>query len=290
MLVPSLYFGSPVISSEFFLRRNPSLCLLDPEIKFINKQRQRIPLTMEDFQAMDKAIFWRELGTRSAFGRGLPERKELADVPTANVFKTLLIDGFILSDSKVKGEVLDTCYKNGWIQADLQEVGKDNDNEEVCFTFPSSLHRSYVSWRSMPSTNEIPYETVLQLAIAVIGKFNPSQLSDPERQVGGSSTARPPEAQYQQEFYRTFVDVIGPAYTSPEYGTERGARKGRINFFIHSKKWGIELLRDGSNLQEHSSRSGEKGAYGMWIPSETMVDYIFDTRFPKQPAPGHSSS
>ena len=99
MLVPSLYFGSPVISSEFFLRRNPSLCLLDPEIKFINKQRQRIPLTMGDFQAMDKANFWRELGKRSAFGRGLPERKELADVPMANVFKKLLIDGFILSDS-----------------------------------------------------------------------------------------------------------------------------------------------------------------------------------------------
>jgi len=126
----------------------------------------------------------------------------------------------------------------------------------------------------MPSTNEIPYETVLQLAIAVIGKFNPSQLSDPERRVGDSSTACPPEAQYQQEFYRAFVDVVGPAYTSPEYGTERGARKGRIDFFIRSKKWGIELLRDGSNLQEHNSRFGEEGAYGMWIPSNTMVDYL----------------
>ena len=126
----------------------------------------------------------------------------------------------------------------------------------------------------MPSTNEIPYETVLQLAIAVIGKFNPSQLSDPERRVGDSSTACPPEAQYQQEFYRAFVDVVGPAYTSPEYGTERGAHKGRIDFFIRSKKWGIGLLRDGSNLQEHSSRFGEEGAYGMWIPSNAMVDYL----------------
>jgi hypothetical protein len=198
--------------------------LLNPEIKFVTKQRQRIPITMEDFRAMDKANLWRELGTRSAFGRGLPERKELAEVPIGNIFKKLLINGFILSDHKVNGP-LNVCYKSGWVQADLDEVGTDSDDEDeiepICYTFPSSLHRSYVSWRLMPPTNEIPYETVLQLAIAVIGNFNPSQLSDPERRVGGSPKDRPPEAQYQQEFYRAFFDVVGPAYSSPEYSTEK---------------------------------------------------------------------
>ena len=149
---------------------------------------------MEDFQAMDKAHLWRELGTRSAFGRGLPERKELAKVPIGNMFKKLLIDGFILSDHKVN-DLLDACYKSGWAQADLDEGGTDSDDEDemepICYTFPSSLHRSYVSWRLMPPSSEIPYETVLQLALAVIRNFKPSQLSDPERRVGGSSTRGP---------------------------------------------------------------------------------------------------
>ncbi len=248
---------------------------------------------MEDFRAMDKAHLWRELGTRSAFGRGLPERKELAEVPIGNIFKKLLVDGSILSDHKVNGP-LNVCYKSGWVQADLDEVGTDSDDEDeiepICYTFPSSLHRSYVSWRLMPPTNEIPYETVLQLAIAVIGNFNPSQLSDPERRVGGSSKDRPPEAQYQQEFYRAFFDVVGPAYSSPEYSTEKGYRKGRIDFFIRSKNWGIELLRDGSNLQEHSSRFGPKGAYGMWIPTNKMVDYLILDFRSNRPQLAHPSN
>jgi len=85
--------------------------------------------------------------------------------------------------------------------------------------------------------------------------------------------ARPPEARYQQEFYRAFFDVVGPAYSSPEYSTGKGHRKGRIDFFIRSKNWGIELLRDGSSLQELSS-FGPKGAHGMWIPTNKMVDYL----------------
>jgi hypothetical protein len=279
---------------SFQVRRNLSHCLLNPEIKFVKKQRQRIPLTMEDFQTMDKANLWRELGTRSAFGRGLPERKELAEAPMANIFKKLLVNGFVLSDNEDKDEALDSCYRSGWIQADVDEVGNDSDDEDeiepVCYTFPSSLHRSYVSWRLMPSVNEIPYETVLQLAIAVIEKFNPSQLSDAERRVAGLSTDHPPETQYQQEFYRAIFDVVGPAYTSPEYGTERGSRKGRIDFFIRSKQWGIELLRDVSSLQEHSARFGAKGAYGMWIPSKKMVDYLILDFRTNQPQVAHPSN
>jgi hypothetical protein len=108
--------------------------------------------------------------------------------------------------------------------------------------------------------------------------------------VADLSTDHPPKAQYQQEFYRAIFDVVGPAYTSPEYGTERGSRKGRIDFFIRSKQWGIELLRDVSSLQEHSARFGAKGAYGMWIPSKKMVDYLILDFRTNQPQVAHPSN
>jgi hypothetical protein len=38
-------------------------------------------------------------------------------------------------------------------------------------------------------------------------------------------------------------------------------QKGRIDFYIPSKKWGIKILREGDRLENHSSRFRGQGAY-----------------------------
>ena len=43
--------------------------------------------------------------------------------------------------------------------------------------------------------------------------------------------------------------------TFPEYGTG----EGRVDFYILAKEWGVELLRDGDRLAEHSGRFSQPG-------------------------------
>jgi len=54
-----------------------------------------------------------------------------------------------------------------------------------------------------------------------------------------SSVQSVPEAQFQDEFYHACAAYMNNSVVSfPEFGM----RCGRIDFFIPSKKWGIELL------------------------------------------------
>ena len=52
------------------------------------------------------------------------------------------------------------------------------------------------------------------------------------------------------------------------------SRPGRIDFLIPSKKWGIELTRDGSRLDDHNSRFTDEAAYGQWLKYSDMDDYV----------------
>jgi hypothetical protein len=218
---------------------------------------------MADFKVMNKSAFWFHVEYYSAFGRGLPTNEELRVIGYANVFRDLLINESIDHGAKY-GEALEWCHRHGFIQCDALE-------EQVYYVLPSPLHEAYLSWKLMPLDVIIPYDAVLDLAIAVIRQFSPSQLLTPPPRMKGTVEDKPPEAQYQKEFYRGLFKLFGGAFGSPEYGTERGARRGRIDFFIDAKKWGIELVRDGI---EHGSRFEETGAYGVWLPANDMLQYL----------------
>lgn len=104
----------------------------------------------------------------------------------------------------------------------------------------------------------------------------------PIRRVGAPSIISPlPEAQYQDEFYRSLFSVTaGNVRISPEFASAKGADVvGRIDFFIPVAKWGIEITRDGNRLSEHNSRFDNLGAYGAWLRSGDMTDYtLLDCR------------
>jgi hypothetical protein len=91
----------------------------------------------------------------------------------------------------------------------------------------------------------------------------------------GSANYRPPEAQYQDECYRcVHILTHGNVRISPEYAAAAGSRPGRTDFFIPSMKWGIEVTRDGSKLEEHDARFADNGAYGQWLETSDMDDYV----------------
>lgn len=113
----------------------------------------------------------------------------------------------------------------------------------IHFHLPSMA--SCISWNI--TLNKLPeFPSVLDLSIAAIKKFKRSQLFLPIRRIGPSPaplhlvSPAPPEAQYQNEFYRALIAVSkGSASISPEFASAQGSKVvGRIDFMITSVQRG----------------------------------------------------
>ena len=101
----------------------------------------------------------------------------------------------------------------------------------------------------------------------IIRLFDPIALSE-ERRIGPACIERPPEAQYKDEFYRCSFKGTGGCHLSfPEFG--KAAR--RVDFYVPSKKWGIELLRDGDHLEEHPQWFSRAEAHGSTLD---ILDHV----------------
>jgi len=175
-------------------------------------------------------------------------------------------------------KTLDTAYRRGYIQL----------NDRQCYCFASPLIQFQWSWLLDPPQGYVlPYQNLLELIKAALERFRPNQLRLDDRRAG-INAHRPPEAQYQVELYRCLHDVTGGSVRiSLEYATAKGSKPGRLDFILPEAGWGIELTRDGSNLQEHADRFGPNGAYGQL---NSMTDYILvDCRL-NHPRTPHTST
>ena len=230
------------------------------------------------FEAATFGAFFEELARPGGWTRGLPTPDDLKRSEVVGVFRDLVQNRSIPHVSpSPELDLVNECHKNGWIFATT-----DQDGQRV-YVLPSPLHRLYFEWKLLPSSTPLLFDTLWDLSIKVIEGFRPSQLSNLSRRVGDAGVARPMEAAYQDEFYRSLFSVT--------HGCVRllqGARQGCIDFFIPSTKWGIELLHDGSKLEEHETRLFSHDAYGAWIASSEMMDYIvldFRSTTPKKAHP-----
>ena len=158
---------------------------------------------------------------------------------------------------------LQLCFRKGWLHTDYI------DNKTKYF-FSSSLHRWYIEWKLWGILDTtFCADDILDFVIDVISIFSPRMLSTTRRVSAAGQVQRPPEAQYQDEFYRCcHTRSNGSLVTFPEFGTA----KGRVDFYIPAKKWGVELLRDGDQLAQHSGPfSSQTGCYGTTL---SLTDYI----------------
>lgn len=201
------------------------------------------------------------------------------------LFKKLLEDG-VVDGNEDNDAAIRKCHRHGWIHAELTV-----DEPIMRYALSSPLRAVLLSWRLEP-TNEMPHFTTLyDLALDAIFKFKPSRLHLPICRVGPSSTDRLPEAQYQDEFYRSvFATTSGNVRIFPGFASARREPvAGRNDFFIPVVKWGIELTRDGDQLDEHSYRAAVYGGtYEASLKSDDMDDYILldcRTTVPKESFP-----
>jgi hypothetical protein len=190
------------------------------------------------------------------------------------LFLTLLKDGEIVRQETIDDPVLNSCHRFGWVYADSVKPSS------IRFTLPTPIHAVLLSWILEPRNTIPSFSTLFDLVVAAMRKFKPSQMQLAIRRAGmtliPADNNMPPDAQYQDELYRTMLDVThGNVCISPEFASAEKAKvAGRIDFYIQSRKWGIEITRDGKLLQQHSDRFKPQGAYGKWLSTGEMDDYI----------------
>ncbi|PVF96379.1 hypothetical protein CPB86DRAFT_762176 [Serendipita vermifera] len=224
--------------------------------------------------------FWDSLDKRSVFRRGLPMRTDLEKPAIAHVLREVLRYHAVnaeMFESEYQ-DALIMCWKEGWLHSTVQQ------DRSTVYIFTSPLHRWFVEYflgTQVTHTNTIMEENLLDFVINVIGHFSRKQLSHP-RAIGASNKQRPPEAQFQDEFYRCCHKYSnGSLISFPKFGNATG----RIHFYIPVKKWGMELVCEGDGLENHSSRFSVKGAYA----AMDFKDYIildFRTTVPRRGHPG----
>lgn len=235
---------------------------------------------------VDVGTLFFSLAGKSIFSRGLPKVEYLQEAALAKVFREVTRRGEIqvvvppTFSSKKMDPTISLAHKNGWLYSEQLKPSRAT----LHYTFASPLHQRYVEWIlfGMPTNGTIKEKKVVDFSIAVIRKFSPLNLEAPR--CLGTSVQRIPEAQFQDEFYRACSDHTKNCVASfPEFGN----KQGRIDFFIPSKKWGVELLRDGNRIASHSKRFTE-GEYSKWIKEKKMVDYIIlDFRSQRLPRNDH---
>ena len=231
-----------------------------------------------------------ELLDRSAtnFKRGMPQASYFQDLAGARVFSAVLRQGMVTGSDFTRRDdqdALHQCFVRGWLHSDRTRVG--NLGEDVGYVFPSPLHRWFVEWALFSSFQDhraAPFEphNILKFVLDVVSKFSPRILLT-KRRIGPSYIQRPPESQYQDEFYRCcHICSNGSLVTFPEFGTV----VGRADFYIPAKKWGVELelLLDDDRLARHSGRFSDSGSYQTALPLSDHI--ILDFR---QTRPTHSS-
>jgi hypothetical protein len=117
------------------------------------------------------------------------------------------------------------------------------------------------------------FPTLPELCKAVLRRFSRKNLGQSSGEQQPTIPARrPPEAQYQDEFYRVFTALFGNGVgISSEWSRDKG---GRVDFRISGPKWAVEMLRDGDRLKDHCNRFLPGGKYYQWIKSGSIRDWI----------------
>lgn len=118
------------------------------------------------------------------------------------------------------------------------------------------------------------YPNVETLGFRILQRFSRNMLcmTRDSRRLGPSGIPRPPEACYQDEFYRCLFNEVGSGIgISSEWS---GSGPGRIDFYVIGPGWGYELLREGDRLKEHCNRFLPNGAYYRSIQQGGITDWL----------------
>ncbi|KAJ7211353.1 hypothetical protein GGX14DRAFT_697407 [Mycena pura] len=246
-------------------------------ITSVAKLRRSNSLTYDEFFAHFKGadVALVECSSVLPFNRGIPKPDILQhpdNLEAVQFLKELVVSGVLVFRWPELPAGARVAHERGWVT--LDQVAKG-----VVVEFPSPFHRSRLSLLLAEETEpsaEIEAMTLEQFVFHVVRAFS-------------NALARAiPEAQWTNEIYRSAYQVTGGGglWLSPEFGTpKRATKSGRIDFFIAgSKQWGIEVLREGDQIDEHLNRFLPGGANNDWVAKGDLKQYVvLDFRAQSEP-------
>ncbi|KAF2737114.1 hypothetical protein EJ04DRAFT_390669, partial [Polyplosphaeria fusca] len=140
------------------------------------------------------------------------------------------------------------------------------------FTFASPMHRRVAYRRLFPGREPdavVQNLSLQQICTNAIARFSPAMLQN-RKDSQSNSSWNIPEAAFQEELYSCLSLELHYLPILSQYSYTKA---GRIDLFIATRKWGIEILQCGTNtrLAEHIARFAPGGNYHDW---DIMDDYI----------------
>lgn len=160
------------------------------------------------------------------------------------------------------------CHKMGFFHTEEPM----SEGKEVKFTFASPLHRRVAYRRLFPGREPdavIRDQSLQKVCTNAIARFSPGALQN-RRDAQSNRGWGIPEAAFQEEMYSCLSLEL---HYLPILSQYTYTRDGRIDFYVESRKWGIEILQCGSNtdLAKHIARFEPGGNYHNW---DIMDEYI----------------
>ncbi|PGG96804.1 hypothetical protein AJ79_09449 [Helicocarpus griseus UAMH5409] len=169
---------------------------------------------------------------------------------------------------------LDRCFRMGWLH---REPLMKTLIHELRMRCSSSRQSSMKIFAGASRSGPFPittYQTPAALCEAVLSRFSRASLSASHVLTSGAQS-RPPEAQYQDEWYRACKAVLGPKVAvSSEWSRPEVAeltftllgRSGELNFCVMGTGWVSTV--EGFYLEEHTT-SGSKMA--CWLTGLSLI-------------------
>ncbi|THC95003.1 hypothetical protein EYZ11_005515 [Aspergillus tanneri] len=117
------------------------------------------------------------------------------------------------------------------------------------------------------------FSCLADLCEAILRRFSRERLlSNPGAKQSRGNFFQPPEAPFQDEWYRAFSSLVGHGVgISSKWSPQDN---GRVDFRIIGPAWGVEVLRDGDQLSEVCDRFQENGRYHPLIADARLKDWL----------------